>query len=163
MPTAIPNNDCQTLKNLRYKTMLMTGNKNKLTSSVTNDMSDMNLILENESQINKKESWNKLDKSIKTKKISEHIKLLASKHKLNTAEISNLSTYLISQLDKKNFTRNKDVIYNKEVGVLESIPMLQFNNGTRKFLLKKVNQHVSTAKCLGPKRKNKSKTNKKDL
>ena len=125
MPTAIPNTDCQTLKNLRYKTMLMTGNKNKLTSSVTNDMSDMNLILENESQINKKESWNKLDKSIKINKINEHIKLLTNKHKLNNAEISNLTTYLLSQLDKKNFTRNKDVVYNKEMGVLENIDFLK--------------------------------------
>jgi hypothetical protein len=141
--------------------MLMTGNKNKLTTTVTSNISDMNKILENESQINKKESWNKLDKSEKTKKIQEYIKLLVNKYKLNAAEEVNCRTYLMLQLDKKHFARNKDVVYNKDDGILESIPLLQFSNTTRKFVLKKVNQHVSTAKCLGPTKKNKSKTNKK--
>jgi hypothetical protein len=55
--------------------------------------------------------------------------------------------------------KNKDVTYEKETGILENIPNLQFNNTTRKFSLKKSAQHVSTAKALGPK-KNRSKTNR---
>ena len=158
----MPNAECQELKNIKYKTMLLTGNNKKLVTSITSDISNMDLILDKESDLNKKESWNKLDKSIKMEKINNYIELLKKKHKLNNQEISTLRTYLSSTLDKKNLYKNKDVIYIKESGKLENIPNLHFNNTTRKFILRKQQQHVSTAKCLGPKRKNKSKSNKKE-
>lgn len=154
--------ECQELKNIKYKTMLQTGNNKKLVASVTNDISNMNLILENESNQNKKESWNKLDKSIKLEKIHKYIETLKKKHKLTAAEITILKTYISSNLDKKNLYKNKEVVYIKETGLIENIPALQFNNSTRKFSLRRSQQHISTAKCLGPKRKNKSKTARKD-
>ena len=64
-----------------------------------------------------------------------------------------LKTYISSNLDKKNLYKNKDVVYIRETGVIESIPALQFNNTTRKFSLRRSQQHISTAKCLGPKKK----------
>ena len=158
----MPNSECQELKNIKYKTMLLTGNNKKLMSSITSDISNMDLILDNESNLNKKESWNKLDKSVKMDKINLYIEGLRKKHKLNATEIDNLRCYLSTSLDKKNLYKNRDVVYIKESGKLENIPTLYFNNNTRKFTLRKQQQHVSTAKCLGPKRRNKSKTNKKD-
>ena len=71
--------ECQELKNIKYKTMLQTGNNKKLISSITNDISNINLILENESNQNKKETWNKLDKSIKLEKINKYIETLKKK------------------------------------------------------------------------------------
>ena len=158
----MPGNECQELKNLKYKTMLLNGNNKKLVSSITNDISNIDIFLENESKLNKKEAWNKLDKSVKMDKINEYIETLTKKHKLTISEITNLKTYLSLSLDKKSLYKNKDVIYTKESGKLENIPTLHFNNTTRKFTLKRLQQHVSTAKCLGPKRKNKSKTNRKE-
>tara|TARA_B100001093_G_scaffold518064_1_gene601645 strand:+ start:2633 stop:3163 length:531 start_codon:yes stop_codon:yes gene_type:complete len=158
--------ECQELKNIKYKTMLLSGNNEKLITSVTNDISNLDLLLDNESEKNKKESWNKLDKCVKMDKIDGYIDLLTKKHKLENKEKLNLKSYLSSILDKKNLTRNKDVIYIKETGVIENIPILQFNNTTRKFSLKRNSQHVSTIKSLGPTKKNnknRSRSNKSKL
>ena len=151
------NDECQELKNLKYKTMLMSGNKKSL-STIINDVANIDLLLDEESEQNKKESWNKLDKSIKMNKINDYIKTLTTTHKLTVTEIKTLRDFLSSTLDKKNLYKNKDVVYIKESGKLENIPNLHFNNTTRKFSLKKVQQHVSTLKSLGPTRKKKSKT-----
>ena len=150
--------ECQELKNIKYKTMLLNGNKKTL-STVINDISNLDLLLDEESNQNKKETWNKLDKSVKMAKINEYIKILTQKHQLTSIESKTLREFLSANLDKKNLQRNKDVIYTKESGKLENIPTLHFNNTTRKFSLKK-QQQLSTTKSLGPTRKKKSKTNK---
>ena len=157
----MPDGECQELKNIKYKTMLLTGDNNKLVTSVTSDISNLDLILDKESCLNKKEAWNKLDKSIKLEKMNNYIDTLKKKHKLSKEECNSVKIYLSNCLDKKKLNKNKDVIYIKESGIIENIPSLNFNNTTRKFLLKK-QQHVSTAKCLGPKKKVKHKTSKKE-
>ena len=148
--------ECQELNNIKYKTMLLNGNKKNL-STVINDISNIDLLLDQENEQNKKETWNKLDKSIKMNKISEYIKILKKKHELSSEEIKALKEFLSIHLDKKNLQKNRDVVYIKESGKLENIPTLHFNNSTRKFSLKK-QQTSSTAKSLGPTRKKKSKT-----
>ena len=150
--------ECQELKNIKYKTMLQNGDNSKLINTITNDISNMNLILENESLLNKKETWNKLDKSAKLEKILKYIDILKRKHKLTVGEINTLKLFINSNLDKRNLYRNKDVNYIKETGKIEGIPVLVFNNTTRKFSIKKSQQHISTAKSLGPKKNKKSKT-----
>ena len=153
--------ECQALKNIKYKSMLLGGNKKLNTVSITNDIEKLDLLLDEENSQNKKESWNKLDKSVKMKKINEYIQTLATNYKLVPSEIKTLTDFLSSNLDKKNLLKNKDVTYIKESGNLENIPNLYFNNTTRKFSLKKSSQHVSTVKALGPsKRKAKSRSNK---
>lgn len=148
--------ECQELKNIKYKTMLLNGNKKQI-SSVINDVSNLDLLLDEESEQNKKEAWNKLDKSIKMNKINDYIKILTTKHKLSAAEIKILRDFLSVNLDKKNLLKNKDVEYIKETGKLENIPNLYFNNTARKFSLKR--QQQSSVK-LGPTRKKKPKSNK---
>lgn len=153
--------ECQELKNIKYKTMLLSGHNKKMIETVTNDISNLDLLLDKEIKQNKQETWNKLDKSIKMEKINNYIETLTSKHKLTNAEQKSLKVYLSSALDKKNLYKNKEVDYIKESGKLENIPSLQFNNTTRKFSLKKSTTHVSTAKALGPTRKkNRSRSNK---
>ena len=68
----------------------------------------MDLLLDEETEQSKKESWNKLDKSAKMVKINEYIKKLTVQHKLNAAEIKVLKEYLSTNLDKKNLQKNKD-------------------------------------------------------
>jgi len=140
--------ECQELKNIKYKTMLINGNKKAL-SSVINDVSNLDLLLDEETEHSKKESWNKLDKSAKMIKINEYIKKLTVQHKLSGTEIKALKEYLSTNLDKKNLQKNKDVAYIKESGILEGIPNLLFNNSTRKFTLKRQVQQ-SALKSLGP-------------
>jgi len=150
--------ECQELKNIKYKTMLQNGDNSKLVKTITNDISNMSLILENESLLNKKETWNKLDKSAKLERILKYMDVLKKKHKLTAVEINTFKLFINSNLDKRNLYRNKDVNYIKETGKIESIPVLVFNNTTRKFSIKKSQQHISTAKALGPTKKKKSKT-----
>ena len=152
------NEECRELKNLKYKTMLLNGNNKKTLSSVIKDVENLDFLLDEETQQNKKETWNKLDKSIKMTKINEYIKNLTEKHKLTDIEIKTLQDFFSVNLDKKNLYKNKDVVYKKETGTLESIPNLQFNNTTRKFSLKKTQTttSTSTSKSLGPTRKKKS-------
>ena len=58
--------ECLELKNIQYKTMLLSGAPLKETKS-SNDMSNLDKFLEDEKTNNKSEPWCKLDKTIKTK------------------------------------------------------------------------------------------------
>ena len=145
--------ECHELKNIKYKTMLISGKNKELSSSISEDMSNLDIFLENERANNKKEVWNKLDKSMKIDKINLFIKTLKTKHKLDQDETLQLKSYLYSTIEKKGLSRNKDIDYEKESGKIKNIPLLHFNPVTRKFTLKKHEKHVSTAKCLGPKKK----------
>jgi hypothetical protein len=151
--------ECQELRNIKYKTMLLNGNKNTL-NSVIKDVKNLDLILDNETEKSKKETWNRLDKSAKMNKINQYIEKITPTHKLSDEEIKSLKSYLSTNLDKKALQRNKDVVYVKESGVLESIPNLHFNNSTRKFTLRR-QTNTSALKTLGPTRKNKNKSLKR--
>ena len=155
------NADCLELKNIKYKSMLQKGNTNILVNTITDDISNIDLLLNNELNENIKESWNKLDKTVKLKKFNEYIKILVKKYNLIENEEKLLKDLLYTNLEKKNLLKNKDVIYKKDSGILENIPNLLFNNNNRKFTLKKNNSHISTAKSLGPTKKNKN-VKKKD-
>ena len=96
------NEECRELKNLKYKTMLLNGNNKKSLSSVIKDVENLDLLLDEETQQNKKETWNKLDKSIKMNKINEYIKNLTEKHTLTALEIKTLREFFSINLDKKN-------------------------------------------------------------
>lgn len=155
--------ECHELKNIKYKTMLLTGKNNELVSNVSEDMKNLDFFLEREKFLNTKESWNKLDKCIKLDKINEYIKTLKKTYNLDDNEIKSLKNYLITCIDKKCLSKNKDIEYEKETGIINNIPQLLFNNNTRKFTLKKHDKHVSTAKCLGPPKRKKSPKNTRKL
>ena len=149
--------ECQELKNIKYKSMLLSS-ENK-----TTDINGVEKLLENESKLNKKEPWNKLDKTIKIKKISNYVdEVIKEKYKLSLTESKNLKKYLSKSLDLLKLQRVKDVEYLKESGVLKNIPNLLFNQKTRSFTLKKCDKRLSTLKCLGNPANTKKKREKKE-
>ena len=159
------NNNCQELNDIRYKTMFITGggiNNNNITE--TGNEKNISLILDNELLKNKSEPWSKLNKTAKILKIKDYINLCAKNNKLNAEEKNNLEKYLLNSLDRKRLTSLKDVQYDKDNGVIKSIPMLQFNTTTRKFTLKRNEKRTSTVKHLTQTTKSKKgiKTSKKD-
>ena len=81
----MPIDECQELKNIKYKTMLLSGNKNTL-STVIRDISNLDILLDEENAQSKKESWNKLDKSVKINKINNYINKLSNEYKLSNEE-----------------------------------------------------------------------------
>tara|TARA_Y100001958_G_scaffold159515_1_gene161391 strand:- start:5708 stop:6262 length:555 start_codon:yes stop_codon:yes gene_type:complete len=157
--------ECQELKNIKYKSVF-------LSSAVkhTADINGIEKILENESIMSKKEPWNKLDKTIKIKKISSFVdNILSTKHSLSKKETADIKEYLVKSLDRVKLQRAKDVDYTKETGKIKSIPNLIFNEKSRKFTLKRCEKRQSTLKSLGnptalKKKKDKTKRNlpKKD-
>jgi hypothetical protein len=80
------------------------------------------------------------------------VSLLTKEHKLNILEIKNIKKELHNALDKKQLQRIKDINYDKERGIINNIPNLQFNKITRKFTMKRSDKQVSTLKSLGPKK-----------
>ena len=154
---------CQELKNIEYKTMLINGTSlisknNNNNNNNNNNFEKITNFLENESDANKKEPWIKLDKTQKIKKLKDFIIKESNENGLNTEETNNFQQYLIRYFERKNLTKAKDVNYNKETGIIQSIPNLYFNENNRNFFFKKDDKHVSTVKSLPQDKKSKIKT-----
>jgi hypothetical protein len=148
---------CKELKNIAYKTMLLNGQE--IVPEINNTNNNiLSNFLENESCANKKENWSKLDKTQKIKKLITHIDNLQKKYKLSDDETSKCHKYLLKCLERKALSKVKDVIYDKETGLISEIPNLHFDSIERVFILKKDDKHVSTVKCLPLETKSKAKT-----
>ena len=64
-------------------------------------------------------------------------------------------------MDRKRLTSIKDVTYDKDTGVIKTIPSLTFNPTTRKFTLKRSDKRTSTIKHLTPDNKKKKESKEK--
>ena len=143
--------ECQELKNIKYKTMLLNGSLLHETKSA-NDLSNLDKFLENEKKNNINEPWCKLNKTLKTKKISEFIEIYKKEKDLNDEEVINLTRFLKDCLDKKRLSRVKDVVYDKINGIVKDIPALTYTKSTKHFTLKNIDKRISTLKSLAPKK-----------
>ena len=143
--------DCKELKNIKFQTM-MTSSTNTITENDTKkSKNDVDKLLKEESDKNKKEQWSKLDKTDKIKKVNEYIsKTLKEDMQLSNSEISELKKYMLNCIDKKRL-KNTDVQYDKETGMIKKIPALVWNKLNRKFTLKR-EKKLSTLKSLAPKK-----------
>ena len=151
--TDITVDECQELKNIKYKTMLLNGVPlHEIKSS--NDISNLEKFLEDEKFNNSNEPWCKLNKTIKTKKLFEYVDVYKNEKGLDEIEAINLVTFLKDSLDKKKLCRVKDVIYDKINGVIKEIPALTYTKTTKHFTLKNMDKRVSTLKSLAPKKAN---------
>ena len=117
------------------------------------DINDLDNILEKEKQRNKGEVWTKLDKPIKIQKLHEFAEKYGKEHNLSSKDLKLLKTFFKSCLDKNKLNKTKDVVYNKENRIINSIPALHFNQVSKNFTLKLMDKRVSTLKSLTPKRK----------
>ena len=145
------NEECAELKNIKYKTMLLSGVPLKETKQ-SNDVSNLDKFLEDEKNTNKSEPWCKLDKTIKTKKIFDYIEVYKKVNSLDQEEEQLLATFLKDCLDRKKLQRVKDVIYDKTEGVIKEIPALSYTKSSKHFTLKNLEKRVSTLKSLAPKK-----------
>ena len=149
----VDKNECQELKNIKYKTMLLQGNNSETAPTIPDSITNLDDFLEKECKNSKFEPWSKLDKSMKLKCLYEYGDKLSSELNLSPHEKKILKVYLSVSLDKKKFQRIKDVQYDKEEGKIINISNLIFNKSTKKFTLKKDQKHVSTLKSLAPTKK----------
>ena len=151
MENSTTKSECQELKNIKYKTMRV--NKIELSESKSsNNILNLDKFLENEKNNNVNEPWCKLNKTIKTKKIQDYIKIYATENNLSDDESEMLLTFLKDCLDRKKLQRVKDVVYDKENGSIKEIPALCYIKATKHFTLKNIDKRVSTLKSLAPKK-----------
>ena len=151
--------NCQELKNIAYKTMLLNGTDiNPKYSNENNNNLKISNFLESESSANKKETWSKLDKTQKIKHLNMYAESLKEVDNLNKDEIINLKKYFVRCLDRKCLLKTKEVIYDKDNNKILNVPFLFFNEETRSYILRKDDKHVSTIKSLPTGKGSKSKT-----
>jgi len=151
--------ECTELKNIKYKTMLINGVAiNETKSSQT--MHNLDKFLENEKNSSENEPWCKLNKTIKIKKLIEYVtdKYKASNN-LDESECENLITFLKDCLDRKKLQRIKDVLYDKENGLIKEIPALTYVRTSKHFTLKNIEKRISTLKSLPQNKSNKNSIN----
>lgn len=144
--------DCNELKTLKYKSMLLNGVSWPETKS-SNDLMNLDKFLENEKINNANETWGKLDKTAKIKKLFIFANKYKEDNNLSREEYEYLITFFKECLDKKKLQRVKDVNYNKETGEIKDIPALHFNKNTNHFTLKNIDKRISTLRGLAPKKK----------
>jgi len=162
MEESIPSNECQELKNIKYKTMLLNGVQIPETKS-SNDMTNLDKFLENDKNNNVNEPWCKLNKTIKMKKLQEYVSIYKENNNLCDDESELLITFLKDCIDRKKLQRVKDVIYDKENGRIKEIPALHYMKTNKHFTLKNIDKRVSTLKSLAPKKTAQGTIRKKDL
>jgi hypothetical protein len=144
--------DCNELKTLKYKSMILNGVPWPESKSST-DLANLDKFLENEKITNSNEPWSKLDKTAKIKKLSIFAENYKNNNNLSEDEYQQLVSFFRDCLDKKKLQRVKDVNYNKETGEIKDIPALHFNKPTNHFTLKNIDKRVSTLRGLTPKKK----------
>ena len=144
-------NECQELKNIKYKTMLLNGAPIVETKS-SNDLSNLDKFLETEKNNNSSEPWCKLNKTIKTKKIIDFVETYSKDKNMNVDESNAMLSFLKDCIDKKKLARVKDVIYDKDNGVVKEIPALVYTKANKHFTLKNIDKRVSTLKSLAVKK-----------
>ena len=109
-------------------------------------------ILDNENNQNKKETWNKLNKTLKLQKLHYYSEKYGKEHKYSAKEVKQLKHFFVDALEKKKLQKAKDVVYDKNTQEVIEVPGLSFNSISRKFTLRTDPKHVSTLKSLTPKR-----------
>jgi hypothetical protein len=159
MEEQIITEECQELKNLKYKTMLLNGNPLQETKSA-NDLSNLEKFLENEKNNNSNEPWCKLNKTVKTKKLIDFAYIYKDNKNLDEDEYKLLIIFLKDSLERKKLQRVKDVLYDKLTGNIKEIPALSYIKTNKHFTLKNIDKRVSTLKSLAPKKTQKSIKNK---
>jgi hypothetical protein len=97
------------------------------------------MFLNMDMEKNKKGIWSKLSKTEKVKKIKNYIKnVLAKEHELTDAELLNANKFFSLWMDRKKLSKNNELIYNQDVGLIEGIEGLSFNTETRKFTINSI-------------------------
>ena len=117
----------------------------------TVDVKQLDDILEKEKIRNKGDVWIKLDKTDRYQRLLEYADKHGKETNMSSKELKLLKTFFKSCLDRNKLNKSKDVVYNKEERIILSIPALHYNQVTKNFTLKIMdNKRVSTLKSLTP-------------
>jgi len=145
--TSTPTPTEKQVYNSTFGMITQTSNVNEINFALIDEM------LDNEKRHNKTESWIKLNKTEKIQKLHQYAEKYGKDNGLPTKDIRNLKTFFTESLNNNKLQKAKDVVYDKEKGIITNIPALTVHASTRAFTLKNMdNKHVSTIKSLTPKK-----------
>jgi len=119
-------------------------------------MNELTKMLDDEIKLNKKETWNKLDKTIKLFKLKNFAILYCTKNQINIDEDNDdniLFDFLKLKLEQRRLINTKDVTYDIEKMVITDIPGLSYVNN--EYNLARNTKRVSTIKSLNSNKKHK--------
>jgi hypothetical protein len=151
--------ECIELKNIKYKTMLLS--QDTINTKTKQNLSSLDDLIKQDKLSSKNMPWSKLNKTMKLNKLNSFVDSYSD---LSDCEKDDLKDLLHKSLDKKLLQKAKDIVYDKTDGIIKNIPNLQFNKVSRKHTIKNTEKKVSALKSLAPKKKtykNKSETNRK--
>jgi len=132
------NKECKEYNSLKYRTMIMTGKDIDQKLQHESSKQELDKFLLEEQTANKKQSWNKLSKTERLKKITIFIENnYVEQYRLQEKEIENLNMFVNKLLERKKLIKSTELFYNEETGMIEEIPALLFNNKSRRFTLNK--------------------------
>jgi hypothetical protein len=128
--------ECKEYNSLKYRTMIMTGHN--IEDKGGNETSEQQLdsFLLNESQVNKKQTWSKLSKTERLKKLNLFIETdLIALYGLNENETQKLKIFIHGLVERKRILKVNEITYNEESGKIECVHIVLFNENNRRFTL----------------------------
>ena len=108
-------------------------------------------ILESEKQHNIKDTWNKLDKTVKILKLNTYAVKYCLENKSESYDSVSLMVFFKKSLERNKLQKKKDLVYDTDTNEIVAIPSLFFQE-TDFFLKDTDNKRTSTMKSLTPKR-----------
>jgi hypothetical protein len=114
---------------------------------------ELNKLLDQENLYNNSDVWNKLNKTIKLQKLNLFSEQYGEKNKYSEIDIVKLKSFFSDCLEKKKLQKNKDVVYDRDKGIVMDVPGLHHQpHSQHTFTLRILDQtkRVSTLKSLAP-------------
>jgi hypothetical protein len=152
--------ECVELKNIKYKTMLLS--PNTIDVKTKENVLNLDEIIKQDKLSTENLPWNKLNKTMKIKKINDYITHYSKSNQISGEVTSELKTLLHSSIDNKMLQRAKDIVYDKNAGIIKNIPGLSFNKSSKKFTIRNTEKKTSPLRSLAPKNKKRTVKNKSD-
>ena len=112
--------ECKEYNSLKYRTMIMTGKDIDQKLEHESSQQELDKFLLEEQTANEKQSWNKLSKTERLKKIDVFIKNhFIKQYSLQEDEIESLNAFVNKLLERKKLLKSAELFYNEETGMIE--------------------------------------------
>ena len=141
---------CKEFNSLKYRTLISTGTN--IESTVDTSEEAINNFLNMDIENNKRGIWSKLTKTEKTKKIKNYVNnVLKPEYNLKEEEMANATRFFTITMERKKLSKNNELTYNQDEGLIEQIGGLNFNTDTRRFTINaELSNRKKTKKIIQP-------------
>ena len=141
---------CKEFNSLKYRTLISTGTN--IESTVDTSEEAINNFLNMDIENNKKGIWSKLTKTEKTKKIKNYVNnVLKPEYNLTDEEMATATRFFTITMERKKLSKNNELTYNQDEGLIEQIGGLNFNTDTRRFTISaELSTRKKTKKIIQP-------------